>query len=149
MFSSVEKQIIDQAVALIESKARVNAAVFTNAESVKSYLMCSLVPNEREVFKVLLLDTQHRLIDSVDLFFGTIDCAAVYPREVVKLALRKNAAAVILSHNHPSGLSEPSQADIKITEKIKSALQLIDVRLLDHFVVSVGGSVSLAERGLV
>jgi DNA repair protein RadC len=98
---------------------------------------------------VLVLDTQHRLIRYEELFMGTIDAAAVYPREVVKAALHYNAAAVILAHNHPSGVAEPSQADISITDKIKRALDLVDVRLLDHFVVGDGSPVSLAERGLV
>jgi DNA repair protein RadC len=101
---------------------------------------------EREVFAVLFLDSQHRLIEYQELFFGTIDAAAVYPREVVKAALDHNAAAVIFSHNHPSGVSQPSQADIAITEKLKKALNLIDVRTLDHIII--GEDIfSFAESG--
>jgi DNA repair protein RadC len=149
MFTANEIDIINQARNILESKSRTDAAVFTSAENVKNFLMCSLVPSEREVFTVLLLDTQHRLIESVDLFKGTIDSAAVYPREVVKLALQSNAAAIILSHNHPSGIPEPSAADVKITDKIKAALSLVDIRLLDHIVVGFDGTVSMTERGLI
>ncbi len=124
-------------------------AVFTSAEHVRTYLSSQLRHSQREIFAVLFLDTQHRLIRYQELFMGTIDAAAVYPREVVKAALQYNAAAVILAHNHPSGVAEPSQADISITDKIKRALNLVDVRLLDHFVVGDGSPVSLAERGLV
>jgi DNA repair protein RadC len=101
---------------------------------------------EREVFGVLFLDTHHRLIKFEILFYGTIDSAAVYPREVVKRALTWNACAVILAHNHPSGVNEASQADRKITQRLVEALQLIDVRVLDHFIV--GESItSFLERG--
>ncbi len=127
----------------------VRETVFTDAEHVRSYLSSQLRHSQREVFAVLFLDTQHRLIRYQELFFGTIDAAAVYPREVVKAALQNNAAAVILAHNHPSGVAEPSHADISITAKIKDALMLIDVRLLDHFIVGDANPVSLAERGLV
>ena len=123
--------------------------VFSSAEHVRNYLSTQLRHSQREVFAVLFLDSQHRLIRYQELFMGTIDAAAVYPREVVKAALQYNSAAVILAHNHPSGVAEPSQADISITEKIKQALDLVDVRLLDHFVVGDGSPVSLAERGLL
>ncbi|WP_394181650.1 DNA repair protein RadC [Marinomonas posidonica] len=123
--------------------------VFSSAEQVRAYLSSQLRHVQREIFAVLFLDSQHRLIRYQELFLGTIDAAAVYPREVVKAALQYNAAAVIIAHNHPSGVAEPSQADISITSRIKSALELIDVRLLDHFVVGDGSPVSLAERGLV
>ena len=123
--------------------------VFTRAEHVRQYLSAQLRHAQREVFAVLFLDSQHRLIRYQELFMGTIDAAAVYPREVVKAALQYNAAAVILAHNHPSGVAEPSQADISITTKIQEALNLVDVRLLDHFVVGDGEPVSLAERGLL
>ncbi|BFM50599.1 DNA repair protein RadC [Marinomonas sp. THO17] len=124
-------------------------AVFSSAEQVRTYLSSQLRHVQREVFAVLFLDSQHRLIRYQELFLGTIDAAAVYPREVVKAALQFNAAAIIVAHNHPSGVAEPSQADIFITSRIKSALDLIDVRLLDHFVVGDGIPVSLAERGLI
>lgn len=149
MFTEFEIKVIDQAVAIIESKAKVNPQTLTSVDAVRKYLTCSLVTNEREVFKVLLLDSQHRLIAAPDLFKGTIDSAAVYPREVLKVALENNAAAIIIAHNHPSGNPEPSQADILITEKIKTALDLINISLLDHFVVGTEGTVSMAERGII
>lgn len=121
--------------------------VFSSAEAVRTYLSTQLRHSQREIFAVLFLDSQHRLIRYQELFMGTIDSAAVYPREVVKAALTHNAAAVILAHNHPSGVSEPSQADISITERIRKALDLIDVRLLDHFIVGDARPLSLAERG--
>ncbi len=102
-----------------------------------------------EVFCCLFLDTRHRLIRYEELFRGTIDGATVYPREVVKRALQHNASAVILGHNHPSGVSEPSEADRSITLKLAKALALVEIRLLDHLVVSRGGHVSLAERGWI
>jgi len=102
-----------------------------------------------EVFCCLFLDTRHRLIRHEELFRGTIDGATVYPREIVKLALKYDAAAVIVGHNHPSGVAEPSEADRNITVKLAKALALVEIRLLDHLVVSRGGHVSLAERGLL
>ena len=102
-----------------------------------------------EVFTVIFLDNRHRLIDATDLFRGTIDGASVHPREVVKEALQRNAAAVILAHNHPSGVAEPSQADELITRRLTEALALIDVRVLDHFVVAGVDCISFAERGLL
>ncbi len=104
---------------------------------------------EREVFAALFLDAKHRLIQYVELFQGTIDSTAVYPREVVKEALRLNAAAAIVAHNHPSGNREPSEADKSITRRIKEALALVDVRALDHIIIAGTQSVSFAERGLI
>ena len=106
-----------------------------------------LCGKEREVFVAAMLDTRHRLIEYVELFFGTVDGAEVHPREVAKHALRLNAAAVIVAHNHPSGVSEPSQADLALTRHLKQALALVDIRLLDHLIVTPSGAVSLAERG--
>jgi len=124
-------------------------ASFTSTEVVKEYLGTKLVGFESEVFAVIFLDTQHKLIEYVEMFQGTIDGAAVYPREVAKAALRLNAAAVIFAHNHPSGNPEPSSADISITKRLKDALGLLDVRALDHIIVGGEIAVSLAERGLV
>ena len=104
---------------------------------------------EHEVFCCLYLDKRHRLIQFQELFRGTIDGASVHPREIVKLALQRNSAAVIIAHNHPSGIAEPSQADELITQRVKEALALVDIRLLDHIIVGDGASVSLAERGLL
>jgi DNA repair protein RadC len=113
------------------------------------FLKAKLLDLPHEVFCCLFLDTRHRLIRYEELFRGTIDGATVYPREVVKRALAHNASAVIVGHNHPSGVSEPSEADRSITLKLAKALALVEIRLLDHVVVSRGGHVSLAERGLV
>lgn len=109
--------------------------------------MLRMAGYEREVFAVLLLDSQHRLIACEELFFGTIDAAAVYPREVVKLTLSRNAAAVIFAHNHPSGIPEPSSADRRITERLVNALATVDVSVLDHLVIGQVDVVSFAERG--
>jgi DNA repair protein RadC len=118
-------------------------------EDAARFLKARLLDLPHEVFCCLFLDTRHRLIRYEELFRGTIDGATVYPREVVKRALAHNASAVILGHNHPSGVSEPSEADRNLTLKLAKALALVEVRLLDHVVVSRGGHVSLAERGLV
>ena len=120
-----------------------------SSSGVGTYLQCEIGHYEREVFCVLLLDTQHRLLECVELFQGTIDSANVYPREVVKLALTKNAAAVILAHNHPSGVAEPSVSDKLITKVLVDALALVDIRTLDHFVVARGEWVSFADRGML
>lgn len=104
---------------------------------------------EHEVFAVLLLDAQHGLIDFIEMFHGMISSTAVYPRDVAKLALKHNAAAMILCHNHPSGCVEPSRADELLTQTLKSLLSLVDVRVLDHIVVAGGRAVSLVKRGLL
>ena len=113
------------------------------------FLSAKLRDLEHEIFCCLYLDKRHRLIHYEELFRGTIDGASVHPREIVKLALQRNSAAVIVAHNHPSGVAEPSQADELITQRLKEALALVDIRLLDHIIVGDGVSVSLAERGLL
>lgn len=123
--------------------------LLNSPELVRRYLSAQLRHQPREVFAVLFLDSQNRLITYEELFFGTIDGASVYPREVVKRALTHNAAAVILAHNHPSGVAEPSQADQRITQRLVAALELIDVRVLDHMVVGDTEVISFAERGLL
>ncbi|MCP8685952.1 RadC family protein [Marinobacterium sedimentorum] len=120
----------------------------TNPATASLQLQLLLGAYEHEVFSALWLDNRHRIIRHSELFRGTIDAASVYPREVVKDALSCNAAAVIFAHNHPSGIAEPSQADVKITERLVKALELIDVRVLDHFVIGET-VVSMAERGLL
>ncbi|MFC4655276.1 MULTISPECIES: RadC family protein [Rheinheimera] len=121
--------------------------VFTEPALVKRYLLQSLAEQKREIFMLLYLDSQHRLICAEPLFFGTIDASPVYPRIVVQSALAHNAAAVILAHNHPSGVAEPSRADRAITERLNQAMSLVDIKLLDHFVVGDAEVVSFAERG--
>jgi len=132
----------------ILSTQYLNNDVFTNPKATKDYLSYKLGGYEKEVFAVMMLGSQHQLIEFKELFFGTIDGASVYPREVVKAVLEVNAAAVIFAHNHPSGNSEPSQADKDITKRLSDALGLIDVRVLDHIVVGET-STSFAERGLL
>lgn len=125
-------------------------AVFTSPCAVRDYLRLHLASLQHEVFFALWLDAQHRLLVAEDLFCGTLTQTSVYPREVVKKALAHNAAAVVLAHNHPSGVAEPSRADEALTRELKLALALIDVRVLDHFIVA-GQSppLSFAERGLL
>lgn len=112
------------------------------------YLTLKLAEMEREVFLCLFLDTRHQIICSEVLFYGTINGATVHPREVVKQALAHNASAIILAHNHPSGIAEPSQSDAALTRRIRDALELVDVRLLDHLVIGGSEFVSLSDRGL-
>ncbi|MEF3021816.1 DNA repair protein RadC [Vibrio mimicus] len=121
----------------------------TSPQQTKLYLSSILRDRQREAFYILFLDNQHRVIRDEILFEGTIDAASVYPREVVKRALHHNAAAVILAHNHPSGVAEPSQADRRITDRLRDALSLVEIRVLDHFVVGDGEVVSFAERGWI
>ena len=123
--------------------------VFQDPDQVKQYLKMHLRDVRREVFFCLFLDTQHRLISAEELFTGTIDSSAVYPREVVQRALSVNAAAVIFAHNHPSGIAEPSEADKRITWRLRDSLALMDIRVLDHIVIGDGLTVSMAERGLL
>jgi len=121
----------------------------TSPQASRDYLLSQLRDSPHEIFACLFLDNRHRVIVFEQLFRGTIDGANVYPREVVKAALKHNAAAVILAHNHPSGVAEPSQADESITQRLKQALALVDIRVLDHIIVGDGVTVSLAERGVL
>lgn len=132
---------------LAETLQRGDALI--SPEQTKLYLSGILRDKPREEFFVLYLDNQHRVIQGESLFQGTIDAASVYPREVVKRSLEHNAAALILAHNHPSGIAEPSQSDRRITRRISDALALVDIRVLDHFVVGDGEIVSFAERGWI
>jgi len=118
-------------------------------EVTRQYLKSALRDHSNEVFACLFLDTRHRVIAFEELFYGTIDGATVYPRVVAEKALRHGAAALIVAHNHPSGISEPSLADQAITRRLKDALALLDIRLLDHFVVGDGAPVSMAARGML
>ncbi|MCB1908922.1 MAG: DNA repair protein RadC [Rhodocyclaceae bacterium] len=127
-----------------------DGCVFDRPGTVRDWLRLRLAPLAHEVFMVLLLDNQNRLIEAVELFRGTVDQTSVYPREVARLALERSASAVLLAHNHPSGAREPSAADVALTRTLKQALALIDVAVLDHFIVAGNAEpTSLAERGLV
>ena len=121
----------------------------SNPRATREYLRARLRDRDHEVFCCMFLDNRHRIIAFEEVFRGTIDGASVHPRDVVKLALARNAAAVILAHNHPSGIAEPSQADELITGRLRDALALVDIRVLDHIVVGDGSTVSFAERGLL
>jgi DNA repair protein RadC len=124
--------------------------VLTSPEATKDFIRLRLAEEPNEVFGCIFLDNRHRVVAVEELFFGTIDGASVHPRVVVQHALTAhNAAAVIFFHNHPSGVTDPSQADLRITQRLKEALALIDVRVLDHLIVSYEASTSLAERGLL
>jgi len=123
--------------------------VLTNPKSTRDYLTSQLRSYPHEVFACLFLDNRHHILSFDKMFNGTIDGASVYPREVVKRALSHNAAAVIFAHNHPSGIAEPSNADISLTRRLKTALELVDIRVLDHFIIGNQQAVSFAERGLI
>ena len=124
-------------------------AMLSSPAAVREYLRLLLIGKEYEVFVVIFLDAQNRMIEAEELFRGTLTQTSVYPREVVKRALYHNAGAVIFGHNHPSGVAEPSHADETLTQALKQALALVDVRVLDHFVVAGSGVTSFAERGLI
>ena len=128
----------------IETRGALNSP-----REVRDYLRLALARADREIFIVLMLDAQHRVLATEELFQGTLTQTSVYPREVVKAALARNAAAVIFAHNHPSGIAEPSHADELLTRSLKTALALVDVQVLDHFIVAGGRIMSFAERGLL
>ena len=140
--------IVEQALQLLAAEVR-EADALSSPAAVKDYLRLKLGEREHEVFVVVFLDTQHRVIAIEELFRGTLSQTSVYPREVVKEALARNAGAVILAHNPPSGNPEPSRADEFLTQTLKAALALVDVRVLDHLVVTRAGVLSFAERGLI
>lgn len=140
--------VVALALAILKHRHRRGRAL-TSTQDTRAFLRLQLAERKGEVFGVLYLDTRHRVLELAELFQGTVDAAIVYPRVVVQRALELNAAAVILFHNHPSGVAEPSHSDEAITRHLKEALKLVDVRLLDHFVVAAGDSVSFSERGLL
>ncbi|WP_409075352.1 DNA repair protein RadC [Pantoea sp. C3] len=140
------QRTIKRALTLLEKHLSEPGVAFTSTPFSRDWIRLQLASQERELFMVLLLDNQNRLLAHETLFYGTISSTVVYPREVVKAALRHNAAAVILAHNHPSGFAEPSDADRNITARLKQALTLVEVRLLDHLVVGSKEIVSFAER---
>ncbi|EMP3059970.1 DNA repair protein RadC [Salmonella enterica] len=141
------QQIIREALTLLERQLREPGAAFTSSHAVRDWLRLQLSTLEREEFVALFLNNQHRLIAHETLFTGTINHTQVHPREVVKAVLKHNAAAILVAHCHPSGHAEPSEADRRITERLKQTLDLVDIRLLDHLVVGGMEIVSLAERG--
>nr|WP_200832232.1 DNA repair protein RadC [Cognatazoarcus halotolerans] len=126
-----------------------NGPLMTSPQILRDWLRLYCAKLENEVFLVIYLDAQHRLIEAEELFRGTLTQTSVYPREVVKGALARNASALAVAHNHPSGEAEPSRADEMLTQTLKSALSLVDVRVIDHFVVAGDRVISFAERGLI
>ena len=142
------EEIIAAARSCVAHQMRRGASL-SSPTAARDYLVLRFAALPHEVFCVIYLDSRHRVIECQDLFRGTIDGASVHPREVVKEALRRNAAACLLAHNHPSGVAEPSTADELITQRLRDALQLVDIRVIDHLVVSSGGVISFAERGLL
>jgi len=141
-----DQQTVRTALTLLERQLREPGASFTSSHAVRDWLRLQLASLERKEFTVLFLDNLHRLIAHETLFTGTINHTQVHPREVVKSGLRYNAAAAVLAHNHPSGEAEPSQADRQVTTRIQQALELVDIRLLDHLVVGGMEITSFAER---
>jgi len=143
-----KESVIKLALSVLAERYRAGRAL-GSPEQTRSFLRLKLVDRKHEVFGALFLDNRHRVIQVAEMFQGTIDGASVHPRVVVQRSLELNAAAVVFFHNHPSGVAEPSHADEAITRRLRDALALVDVRVLDHFVVAAGESVSFAERGLL
>jgi DNA repair protein RadC len=142
-------KIIKRALKILEARMTYQLDFFTNPQDTKNYLRLKLGAEEREVFAVLYLSNRNQLISYEELFLGTIDGATIHVREIVKLGLKLNAATIICAHNHPSGVCEPSRADETITRRIKDACALVEIRVLDHLIVSGKDAVSMAERGLI
>jgi len=148
MITEAEQKVVNRAKKIL-AREMMRQGTFNGASAGREYLKIHYAGAGHEIFTVIFLDSQHQVISVEDLSEGTIDGAAVYPREIIKRALQVNAAALCLSHNHPSGIAEPSQADIAITQKIKAAATVFDIRVLDHFIAGNDCITSLAERGLM
>ena len=144
-----EQKVPDRAARILAREMKERPHSMTSPQLVRNFLRFRLEHVEHEVFCALFLDNQNRLIEFSELFRGTLDSASVYPREVVKEALRHNAGAVIFAHNHPSGIAEPSDADRRITRRLDEALRLFDIRVVDHLVVGSPEIVSFAEKGWI
>ena len=141
-------EVLHAAQRLLVAKLR-GCEALTSPQAVRDFLKIKLGGLEHEVFGVIYLDVQNRVIEYVEMFRGTVNQTSVYPREVVKESLARNAAALILVHNHPSGVAEPSRADELLTQTLKNALALVDIRVLDHLIVADTNILSFAERGLI
>lgn len=144
-----EQAVIYDALQILTRRLKQPGQALTSPVDTANYLVLKLTDYSHEVFCCLFLDNRHRVIEFEELFRGTIDGCSVHPREIVKHALSHNAAAVILAHNHPSGVTEPSSVDKSITQRLKDALALIDVRVLDHFIVGGTNYLSFANQGLI
>lgn len=141
--------VINAALDLLRQRMSKKGAALSSPQAVRNYLLLNLQEKPHEVFWVVFLDAQNRVIAAEEMFRGTLTQTSVYPREVVKRSLHHNAAAVIFAHNHPSGIAEPSRSDEALTQALKQALALVDVKVLDHFVIGSGAAMSFAERGLL
>lgn len=144
-----EDLLIRQAIGVLEERIFKRDAELTSPDAVRPYLRLKLASEPLEVFAVVFLDAQHRVIAFEPMFHGTIDGASVYPRAVLKRAIEHNCSAVIFAHNHPTGLTRPSNADKALTTRLKSVLEWVDVRVLDHFIIGEGEPYSFAEAGLL
>ncbi len=141
-------EVLQAALRVLEGQLR-GTEMLSSPQAVRDFLRIKLGTLEHEVFAVIHLDAQHRVIEYVEMFRGTVTQTSVYPREVVKEAMEHNTAAIVLVHNHPSGVAEPSRADEHLTQTLKSALSLVDVRVIDHLIVAGPTILSFAERGLI
>ena len=142
--------VVARAMEILEARMYQSGPVMDNPGAVKDYLRIKMLPHSKqEVFGVLFLNSQHNVLQYREMFYGTLTQTSVYPREVARIALELGAAAVILTHNHPSGSVEPSQADIHLTSTLKTALAMLDVRVLDHIIVGGTSVLSMAEKGLM
>jgi len=144
-----DEDVIRMAVGIINHRFGLKRASLNSPALVRDYLKLTLTDKTREVFVCVFLDAQNRVIAVDELFQGTLTQTSVYPREVVKMALHHNCAALILAHNHPSGVAEPSHADQCLTAQLKQTLALVDVKVLDHFIIAADQTLSMAERGLL
>lgn len=144
-----DRRLVARALRVLEDSAVYRSEAFTSPSAVRDHLKLRFAGLEREEFHILWLDAQNYLISAERLFAGTLTQTAIYPREVIKAALAHNAGAVILAHNHPSGLAEPSTADHALTEALKAALAVVDVKVLDHIIVAGTDTLSFADRGLL
>ncbi len=144
-----DDEVIAKALQIIERRLAKPGEALSSPQIVKNFLTINLAELEHEVFVALFLDAQHRVLQYVEMFRGTLNQTSVHPREVVKEALRLNAGAVVFAHNHPSGMPEPSRADEGLTKTLRDALALVDVKVLDHIIVGGMDTVSFAERGLI
>lgn len=147
--TSHENTLIQQALSVLEQRLFQRGPCLANPSDVRDYLRMRLAPQDREVFAVLYLDNRHRVLAFEPLFQGTIDGAPVYPRVVLKRAIEHNCAALILAHNHPSGVTQPSHADRTLTKELKDLLAEVEIRVLDHFIIGQGKPYSFAEAGLL
>ena len=148
-YSPDEQAAINKALDILSRRVRDSAVALTDPTAAGHYAQLRLGTREQEVFACIWLDARHRVIECDEMFYGTVDGSEVHPREVVRRALQRNAAAVIFAHNHPSGSLDPSTADRAVTVRLKEALRLIDVRVLDHFIVSESGFTSMARLGQI